>query len=114
MLRIMSTLLILYLASGLLLILLSIPLLLHKVRPNSLYGFRVQATLDDPEIWYAVNAYAARWLLICGILTILGALILFFVPDITIDAYALGVLAVFVIPLIIGLVLSFRYIRKIK
>jgi hypothetical protein len=51
----MSSLLLLYFCGGILLILISIPLLLEKVRPNPVYGFRIQATLNDPTVWYAVN-----------------------------------------------------------
>ena len=33
-----------------------IPLLRRRVGPNSLYGFRVPATLRDEGLWYDVNA----------------------------------------------------------
>jgi repressor LexA len=35
-----------------LLMLLSLPLLWGRIPPNGLYGFRVRATLDNPDIWY--------------------------------------------------------------
>jgi SdpI/YfhL protein family len=35
----------------------------HKIPPNHWYGFRVPATLNDPGLWYKVNAYAASGLL---------------------------------------------------
>jgi uncharacterized membrane protein len=47
-------------ALGILLILLSIPLVLRRVPPNHLYGFRVPATHRDRSVWYDVNA-AAGW-----------------------------------------------------
>ena len=56
----MEILLILYIISGTLLIALSLPLLFEKVPPNPLYGFRVSQTLDNREVWYAVNKYAAK------------------------------------------------------
>src|SRR5689334_20141144 len=47
-------------ALGILLVLLSIPLVLRRVPPNHLYGFRVPATHRDRSVWYDVNA-AAGW-----------------------------------------------------
>jgi hypothetical protein len=51
----MTTLLILNVASGALLMALSLPLLWGKIPPNGLYGFRVRATLENPSIWYAAQ-----------------------------------------------------------
>ena len=62
----METLLILYLVAGGFLILISLTLLVEKIKPNPLYGFRVSQTLNDPKIWYATNKYAARWLIGAG------------------------------------------------
>ena len=47
-------------ALGIVLILLSIPLVLRRVPPNHFYGFRVPATHRDRSVWYDVNA-AAGW-----------------------------------------------------
>ncbi len=63
----MTTILVLYVVGGLLLTGLSIPLILEKVKPNGLYGFRVQQTLDDPKVWYAVNKYSGKRLLAAGL-----------------------------------------------
>ena len=56
----MTSLLILYVGSGLLLIILAVPLIQRRVPPNIWYGFRLPQTLNDPEIWYAVNEYGGR------------------------------------------------------
>jgi uncharacterized membrane protein len=56
----------LFVCTGLLLVGLSIPLLLRRVKPNGWYGFRVRKTLSDERIWYESNAYMAKWLLISG------------------------------------------------
>jgi hypothetical protein len=60
----MDILLALYALGGLLLAGLSVPLILHKIPPNGLYGFRIPSTLDDPELWYTVNAYAGTRFLV--------------------------------------------------
>jgi len=56
----MTTLLILCLASGVLLMLLSLPMLWGKIPPNGLYGFWVRATLDNPDLWHPANKHAAK------------------------------------------------------
>lgn len=34
-----------------------IPLILNKIPPNCLYGFRTRKSLSTPEIWYKTNRY---------------------------------------------------------
>jgi hypothetical protein len=109
-----TTILVLYLVGGVLLIALSIPLLYDKIPPNSFYGFRVSQTITDPKVWYAVNRYSARWLLVAGLSIVAAAILLYFIPGISVDVYALGCLAVFVVTLTVGLVKSFLYMKTLK
>jgi hypothetical protein len=99
-----------YIGTGLLLCILSIPMILKKVKPNGLYGFRVKKTLENPDIWYAVNCYSGKWLLATGLITIISTIVLAYVPDLSIDAYALAVLAVFTIAFLFSIVASVRYL----
>lgn len=110
----MQTLLFLYLVCGALLVVLAIPLLQNKVKPNGLYGFRVKATLENPKIWYPVNHHFAKRLLASGIAVILAALLLTNIPTITLDQYALGVLLVLVLSFGIGMFQSIRFMNRIK
>jgi uncharacterized membrane protein len=107
----MTLLLVFFVSAGLLLSALSVPLIWHKVGPNPVYGFRVRQTLDDPAVWYPVNAYAAKGLLCVGLLISVAAALLYLVPDIGIAVYASAVAAVALPALVICLVLSFRYLR---
>ena len=109
----MTTLLIVYVTAGSLLISLSIPLYLGKIPPNPIYGFRVPKTLDNPKLWYKVNRYSARFLILTGVLSVLTAALLYLIPGISVDAYALGCLAAFSAVFIIGLAFSFRYMKKV-
>ena len=109
----MTTLLILYLASGVLLMLLSLPLLWGKIPPNGLYGFRVRATLENPSIWYPANKFAAKRLLWSGAVFVAAAVVLYFIPGISVDVYSLGCLFVFAVSFVIGLVQSVRYVRAL-
>jgi uncharacterized membrane protein len=102
----MMTLLILHVASGVLLMALSLPLLWEKVPPNGLYGFRVKATLENPRIWYTANKFAAKRLLLAGAVLVVAAVILYFIPGVGVDTYSLGCLFLFAVPFIIGLVQS--------
>lgn len=66
----------LFIADGILLIALGIPLIQGQVSPNSWYGFRTRKTLSDEKIWYAVNRVAGRDMVLAGAIIILSALIL--------------------------------------
>jgi uncharacterized membrane protein len=110
----MTTLLVMYVLFGLLLAALAVPLLLDKIPPNGWYGFRVPSTLYNSDLWYKVNRYMARWLLAAGIVTMVGAIGLYFVPGLSVDAYAWLCLLVFAVPFGLGVVLSFQYLRRLQ
>ena len=101
-----------FIISGFILCIISIPMILKKIKPNGLYGFRVQKTLENPDIWYAVNCYSGKWLLVTGLIIVAGAISLSFVPSLTIDTYALSVLAIFAIAFAISIVMSVRYLNS--
>jgi hypothetical protein len=109
----MATLLVLYVAAGLLLIGLAVPLIWRKVRPNAWYGFRVRQTLTDSDIWYAANAYAGKYLLGVGVITVVTAIGLYRVPGITLDAYALACAGIILAALAVCVIQCFRYLAKL-
>ncbi len=74
----MIILMMLFLFSGLLLAALSIPMIMGKIPPNGLYGFRVKKTMDNPEIWYTVNAYSGKWLLAGSLVQALAVWVVIF------------------------------------
>ena len=63
---------------GLLFVGLSIPLILERVPPNSIYGFRTAKSLSDSKIWYEINRISGVDLLIAGVLITLGSLTMLF------------------------------------
>ena len=107
----MQTLLYLYVGSSIFLMLISLPLIARKIKPNPFYGFRIQQTLEDPLVWYETNQYFAKRLFIAGFLEALAALGLYRIPNISLDAYALSCLGVFVILFTIALVQSWRHMQ---
>ena len=109
----MQTILILYVVVGLLSAVIAVPLIKGKVKPNGLYGFRVPQTLNDPVVWYAVNAHFGWRLLVAGIATTLAALLFYPLPGLDVDSYAWALLAVFVLFFGVGVVQSWRYMNAL-
>lgn len=110
----MQTLLIVYVGGGLLLVLVSLPLIAGKIKPNYLYGFRIPAMLEDPDLWYPANKYAAKGLVIVGLVMIGAGIGLYCWPGISVDSYAWACLGVFVLTVSIVLVQSFRYVFRLQ
>ncbi|MBT9547509.1 MAG: SdpI family protein [Candidatus Sericytochromatia bacterium] len=48
-------------------ILLAIPLMLKKIPPNPIYGYRTRALIKVPELWFEVNAYFGLCLLLSSL-----------------------------------------------
>ena len=102
-----------FIGTGLLLSVISVPMVMKKIKPNGLYGFRVRKTMENPDVWYAVNCYSGKWLLATGLVIVAAAIGLSFMPTLTIDAYALDVLAVFGTAFAISIVASVRYLNSL-
>jgi uncharacterized membrane protein len=80
----------------------AVPLILRRVPPNSLYGFRTPRTLADRNLWFRVNHFAGWALLIASIVS---AVLLLLVPP---PPNAL----LFVGPLGLALVASLVYLGR--
>jgi len=80
----------------------AIPLILRRVPPNSLYGFRTPRTLADRNLWFRVNHFAGWALLIASIAS---AVLVLLVPP---PPSAL----LFVVPLGLALAVSLMYLRR--
>ncbi|HEX7337609.1 MAG TPA: SdpI family protein [Gemmatimonadales bacterium] len=63
-------------AAGLLLVLVGWPLARRRVKPNSLYGLRVRATMTDERVWYDANAVAGKDSMVFGAVFAIMALVL--------------------------------------
>jgi nitric oxide reductase large subunit len=108
-----NLLLLLYTATGILLALLSIPLMRRKIPPNGLYGFRIPKTLNNPDLWYVVNQFSARRMFWIAIAFVAAALGLYFLPGISIDEYAMSCLGVFSLGMVITIVQTVNYLRSL-
>lgn len=59
--------------AGILIMILAIPMVAGRVRPNWWYGIRTRETLGDESVWYEVNAKSGRGFLLLGaLLTVLA------------------------------------------
>ena len=108
----MKILLVTFAGSGLLLILIALPLIKRRIKPNPWYGFRVRATLENPDVWYDVNAHMGRRLLIGGLITTLAAVLLFLIPDLSPDMYAIACGGISVFAISLGLMQTVRYLKN--
>jgi uncharacterized membrane protein len=86
----MALFLIVFIAAGLVLIGVAIPLVARRIKPNLLYGLRVPATFADEWVWYEANAKSGRDIMLLGAAEIIMAVALYQMPGLTDTAYALG------------------------
>jgi SdpI/YfhL protein family len=110
----MGILLALYIVGGLVLAGLSIPLILHRIPPNGLYGFRLPVTMSNPDLWYKVNEYSGWRFLVAGLGTVIGAVILYFITGLSVDTYAMSCLGVFLAFFLWGMFTSYLYLKSIR
>ena len=67
-------------ASALMIIGISIPLVKHKIKMNHLYGIRIKKSFESEDSWYKINEYGGKQLIIWSIPMIFVGFICFFVP----------------------------------
>lgn len=109
----MQTLMVFLAIAHLLVIALAIPMIRGRVKPNSLYGFRIPLTLDNPEIWYPANRFAGWLLLIWALISLAATLVLPLRPGMDLDRYAIWLLAIDLVGLAVVFLLSWRYARRL-
>jgi SdpI/YfhL protein family len=88
---------------------LSVPMIRRQVPPDRWYGVRIRRTLNNPDVWYPVNAFVGKRLLVVGLGSAAAAVILYLVPGLKLDTYALACLTVVVV-MIVSFVQSVRYL----
>ena len=105
---------------GILMVVLAIPMILQKVRPNLWYGFRTRKTLSDERVWYPANRYAGKALLAAGGVTTVGAAALSWVANrpeygLILSEALLSVLYLIMlsVPLVACVIASFAYLRRL-
>jgi hypothetical protein len=94
---------------GFIVIAVSIPLYLGKIKMNRAYGFRIRKAFESEENWYTINSYGAK-LLMCWALCVMivGIVCLFIAPQSVLTVSKLTFLSV-----IVPIVQTFRYARRL-
>jgi uncharacterized membrane protein len=87
----------------------AVPLLLRLIPQNPVYGVPTERTLDDEKLWFTVNAFAGKAVLIaCGVVALL--LILY---QGTWLRSAWAQVVVFVVPLAVAVGAAIAYERRL-
>ena len=108
------TLYLITIGGGLLIVLLAIPMILGKIRPNRLYGFRTRKTLSDTEIWYPANRTAGFAMVVAGLaMMIASGCLMFFWKDLSLNALDLILLVLWTVAIGGMTVSSFITLRKL-
>jgi uncharacterized membrane protein len=99
---------------GMLEIIMGIPLMFEKIKPNWLYGFRLPSTVSNKGVWYPVNRYVGRGFVFAGIIVILSNLFLYMSDlNLTILEKTLVLLFLTLIPIIIIIIAGLVYLKKL-
>ncbi|CAN5649697.1 hypothetical protein BH23GEM6_BH23GEM6_27900 [soil metagenome] len=102
-----------FVAVGVVLIAVAIPLLWRRVPPNALYGLRVPATFADEWVWYEANEKSGRDLLVLGILIIVAAPVALLIPGLTPEYYAAVMTALLLMGVLIAAALGWRRANRL-
>lgn len=94
-------------------VVLSIPLILHKVPRNVVYGFRTCATLADDFVWYEANAYFGRGLVVSSFGSAAAVLMLYRVPGVSQRFFFVSTIVALVVPPLVTTLLTLRFARSL-
>ena len=108
----MRELLIVLVGTGVLFIALGVPLWCRNVPPNHWYGFRVRATMNDPNVWYPVNEVSGKWMAFTGAIHGLVVCSAYLLPGMTEDRLGITGASSLVIAAIVMTVAGFVELRN--
>jgi len=94
--------------------LISLPLILRKVPPNPVYGYRTRATLADEALWYDANAYFGRKFLLASLLSACAAIALHAWQGLSPEAYLPVSVVLLAAPVALAGALTSRFVRAIR
>ena len=109
----MTLIAILFTLSGVMLAALGVPMLLGRVPPNSLYGFRTPATVGEPALWYPANRYAGRRMIEAGLVLALASAALAFL-GLSVDGYTLAGTGVLINALSVVIIRSLCFLKHLQ
>ena len=105
---------------ALLLIVLAVPMIMEKIKPNRWYGFRTSKTLGDEKKWYPANKYAGKAMVVAGIIIIILSALMMAMPRLGLVNFPASegiLITVWVIALLLPIIAmtaaSFLYLRRL-
>ena len=87
----------------------AVPLILKLVPPNRVYGLRTQRTLKNRDLWFQANRFAGWALFVAAAMS---ASVFVALPELASGRSIIG-LFVFVVPLLVAVVVSLAYLRRL-
>ena len=97
--------------AGLMMFLLSLPLIFSKVPMNHFYGIRLRASFESDERWYDINAYGGRQLAAWSWALIATGAVGFLVPPHRFLVYAWASIPITLLTILIPTIRIFRRSR---
>ncbi|MFZ1290894.1 MAG: SdpI family protein [Melioribacteraceae bacterium] len=98
--------------AGLLISLLSIPLILKKIKINNWYGIRLPQTMQNENVWYEVNSRVGKYIFLFGIFICCLTVLFYFHPFID-EVYTIFVLlTALMLGSVLLIILSIKYSNK--
>jgi uncharacterized membrane protein len=101
------------LSVGVLVYLVSLPLVYRKVPMNYFYGFRIPAAFESDERWYEINAYGGRQMAAWSWLIVAAGVVGFFMPRDTIPIYTPASTFVILLAVLIPIIRITRWARRL-
>lgn len=102
------------LGCGVLFTLLSIPLLKGKIGMNRIYGVRFRQSFQSDEMWYRLNRYGARQLILWSVPLVVLGLVVFFIPLEEGSAAGTLLLLAPLVSALAGAFFTHRYARRLE
>ena len=100
---------------GAVFIVLGIPLLLEKVKPNWFYGFRTPTIVKNKDLWYKVNKQVGREFIIAGIILMIGSIyMIIFQPVLTLIQLIIILLMILQLSLVFIIIRGFLLLKRLK
>jgi uncharacterized membrane protein len=100
---------------GVVLIVLGIPLLLEKVKPNWFYGFRTPTIVKNKDLWYTVNKQVGKEFIISGIILMIGSIyMIIFQPILTSIQLIIILLMILQLSLVFIIIRGFLLLKRLK
>jgi len=95
---------IIFIFVGALEILMGMPLMYGKIKPNWFYGFRLPKTVSNKEIWYEVNKQTGRDFIISGMIIVIVSLFLM-VFNLNFDVVTIATIQVFILMALMAIII---------